>query len=195
IYVSCHDNLNLWDKICQVMPLASTGQRLAAAKFAFSCLLSSQGIAFVQAGDEFARSKKGCANSYNNNSPDVNPINWRLKDENRDLFTFVANLIKIRRQHPAFRFCGPGPISTIIRRVETGDDKNVIAYTIDGTAVGDSWREIVVIHNAGAGHFVLPIAGTWKIAVADGKSSPSQPLSVAGDQIVAGPLSTVVAWR
>ncbi len=45
-------------------------------------------------------------------------------------------------------------------------EKNLIAYTINGSAVGDSWKTIAVLLNgtATAKEFTIP-TGNWKVAV------------------------------
>ena len=51
-------------------------------------ILTSQGIPFIHAGDEFLRSKNGVKNSYNSNDPRVNPIRWSLKTEHIETYRF-----------------------------------------------------------------------------------------------------------
>ena len=54
------------------------------------------------AGEEVFRDKKGVHNSYK--SPDdINAIDWNMKHENRELFDYYRELIRLRRSHPAFR--------------------------------------------------------------------------------------------
>jgi len=65
-------------------------------------LLLSQGVPMLQAGDEFARTQRGNNNAYCQDS-DISWVDWRLRDENRDLLEFVRLLTAIRRQHPELR--------------------------------------------------------------------------------------------
>ena len=65
-------------------------------------VLTSQGISFLHAGTEFLRTKKGNENSYNAGDS-INAIDWSLKTKNKDVFDYVKALIKMRKEHPAFR--------------------------------------------------------------------------------------------
>jgi hypothetical protein len=77
-YDSCHDNHALWDKLQLTTPGLKDSDRLAMNRLAAAIVLTSQGIAFLHAGEEMARSKKGHENSYN--LPDsVNAMDWRRK--------------------------------------------------------------------------------------------------------------------
>jgi glycogen operon protein len=65
-------------------------------------LFLSQGVPMLQAGDEFARTQRGNNNAYCQDS-DISWVDWRLRDEHRDLLEFVQLLTAIRRQHPELR--------------------------------------------------------------------------------------------
>ena len=67
-----------------------------------SMILTSQGIPFFQAGQEFLRTKGGDDNSYKSNDT-VNKIDWTRKSENIDTVNYFKGLIKLRKSHPAFR--------------------------------------------------------------------------------------------
>ena len=67
-YISCHDNLCLWDKLAESNPENSIEERIKMHKLAYSIVITAQSVPFIHAGDEFLRSKYGVENSYN--SPD-----------------------------------------------------------------------------------------------------------------------------
>ncbi len=144
-YCECHDNHALWDKLAISAKDATEEERVEMQKLAISIVLTSQGISFLHAGSEFLRSKKGVENSFE--SPDsINAIDWSLKTRNKEVFEYVKGLISIRKQHPAFRMKSSKEISThlkFIKNVPAG----VIAYTINGSAVSDSWKNILVLFN------------------------------------------------
>jgi len=117
-YVTAHDNLNLWDKICfslgekkQILSphhMLENGRDIFDADAVKSTLLAngiiltSQGIPFFQAGDEMLRSKYGDHNSYA--SPDdINKIRWKNAYLYRKVIDYYAGLIRLRKEHPAFR--------------------------------------------------------------------------------------------
>ena len=101
-YVSCHDDLTLTDKLAKSLPDATEAERKRAARLAQTIVFTSQGTPFMFAGEEVFRDKKGVHNSYK--SPDsVNAIDWTLKTANADQFEYYKNLIRLRKEHPAFR--------------------------------------------------------------------------------------------
>ena len=65
-YVSAHDNFTLWDKLLLVRYekpefTAADSTALAQNRLAAGIYLTSFGLPFLQAGEEFARTKKGRA--------------------------------------------------------------------------------------------------------------------------------------
>lgn len=144
-YAECHDNHVLWDKLAISAKGASEEERMNMHKLALSVVLTSQGITFLHAGTEFLRSKKGVENSYE--SPDsINVLDWSLKTKNKEVFEYVKALIKIRKEHPAFRMTNAKGITKNIKFIENVPD-GVISYTINGKEAGDSWNKIQVYFN------------------------------------------------
>lgn len=144
-YAECHDNHVLWDKLAISAKEASGEERMNMHKLALSVVLTSQGISFLHAGTEFLRSKKGVENSYE--SPDsINVLDWSLKTKNKEVFDYVRTLIKLRKQHPAFRMINAKGITKNIKFIENVPD-GVISYTINGKEAGDSWNKIQVYFN------------------------------------------------
>src|SRR5262249_61581273 len=71
-------------------------------KLAAAIIFTSQGIPFIQCGQEFLRTKGGDHNSYD--KPDaVNMIRWREKADQYDVFEYYSGLVELRRAHPIFR--------------------------------------------------------------------------------------------
>ncbi|HWR32208.1 MAG TPA: type I pullulanase, partial [Chitinophagaceae bacterium] len=144
-YAECHDNHCLYDKLAISAKDATEEEREEMQKLALSIVLTSQGIAFLHAGTEFLRSKGGVENSFE--SPDsINAIDWSLKTKHKYYFEYVKSLIKMRKEHPAFRMMSAKQIASNIKFLE-GIPAGVIAYTINGTAVGDKWKKIFVAFN------------------------------------------------
>lgn len=162
-YGECHDNNTLWDKLKLSNPTASEADRKKMHQLALTIVLTSQGIPFLHAGTEFYRSKKGVENSYKS-SDSINAIDWSMKVKNIDLVKYVEQLIKMRKQHPAFRMTTAKAVAENIRFDETVPDGAVV-YTINGAAVKDSWKKIWVAFNGtnATKTFNLP-AGKWKSA-------------------------------
>ncbi len=106
-YVSAHDNLILRDKIMAWAKLNpdlggnDPGYLKRIQEYASGIILTSQGIPFLQAGDEMLRDKKGEANSYQ--SPDnVNAIRWNWKVDYKDVVDYYRQAIALRKKHPGF---------------------------------------------------------------------------------------------
>lgn len=186
-YCECHDNHVLWDKLKISAPDKTTEERKDMHKLALTIVLTSQGISFLHAGTEFLRSKKGVENSFD--SPDsTNAIDWGLKTTNKDVFEYVKRLIKMRRTHPAFRM----ESSTLIREHlhfldNTGED--LLAYTINGAAVGDKWKRIMVIYSGANGSKKLTLPpGKWKLFIRNNQLV--KPARISGEVEV----KASVAW-
>jgi pullulanase len=132
-------------------------------KLALSIVLTSQGISFLHAGTEFLRSKKGNDNSFNAGD-NINAIDWSLKTKNKDVFDYVRSLIKLRKEHPAFRMETAEQIANNLLFIDNLPE-GIVAYTINGAGVQDSWKRILVIFNGTRRQntFVLPRTKTgWK---------------------------------
>jgi len=164
-YVESHDNLTLYDKLQASMHGATASQKATFVQMAGAITILAQGMPFQQAGQEFMRSKGGNANSYN--APDsVNSLRWADRLTNATTTAYYAGLYAIRKAHPAFRMWTTAQLKSNLKLIDTGMD-DVIAYSLNGKAMGDSWKSIVVIHNTESipTQVSLPSTGTWKIYV------------------------------
>lgn len=154
-YAECHDNNTLWDKLAISAPNASLARRTEMHKLALSIVLTSQGIAFLHAGTEFLRSKQGIENSYN--QPDsINAIDWNLKTQHKAVFNYVQQLVQMRRAHPAFRMTSTAQIQNNLHFLNT--PPGTIAYTLNGAAVKDNWKQIQVWFNGTDQAITIPAA-------------------------------------
>ena len=145
-YVSCHDDMCLVDRLKASIPGLTTEELVRLDKLAQTAVFTSQGIPFMQAGEEVMRDKKGVHNSYC--SPDsVNRIDWSRKAAHADVFAYYKGLIAMRKAHPAFRL---GNADLVRRHLEflPVDGSNVVAYRLKGNAGGDVWQDIIVVLNS-----------------------------------------------
>lgn len=167
-YVSCHDDLCLTDKLAASMPDATEAERQRAARLAQTIVFTSQGTPFMFAGEELFRDKKGVHNSYC--SPDsVNAIDWTLKQKNSEQFNFYRELIKLRKEHPAFRMTDAKEVARNIRFDKT-TTPNLISYSILNNANGDEWREIKVVLNGSDNDVEVKLPkGDWLVVSEDGE--------------------------
>ena len=161
-YVEAHDNLTLWDKLlCTTEPQAD-GERVALMKLAHVLVLTSQGIPFLHAGQDFARTKGGDPNSYQ--SPDhVNQIDWERKGEFLELYEYTKGLIQLRKERPAFRIGKSTEVREKLRFLKF-PNQNVLGFTIGPHANGDSYETILVLVNSNLTPAELLVAeGPWEI--------------------------------
>lgn len=150
-YVSCHDNNTIWDKINLTNPDKIKHEKIKMDEMAAFIVLTSQGIPFIQSGQEMLGTKPklnggGFASNSFNSSDLVNRIDWWRKHNYKKVVEYYKGLIKLRKEHPAFRMSSKTEIQKNIRFFDTKD--SVIGYFILNNANGDKWREIAVIINA-----------------------------------------------
>jgi pullulanase/glycogen debranching enzyme len=146
----------------------------------------------MQAGQEFLRSKNGDENSYKSDDA-TNSLKWSTKLKYAATVNYFKGLIALRAAHPAFRMTTTAAIKANLKFLKGSD--NVIAYSLNGKAVGDKAATIVVIHNADpAGVTVsLPNAKKWSI-LAKGSQIGTKVLQVlsAGKVLVPGQSTMVL---
>ena len=104
-YVSAHDNYTLWDKLAAVARRTDydtpAPDLLAQNRMAAGICLTICGMPFLQAGEEFARTKHGEPNSYRGPLT-TNLLDWQraYTDEFYDLTQYYAGLLALRRAFP-----------------------------------------------------------------------------------------------
>ena len=164
-YVSCHDNLTLWDKIARSNAFDSKGDRISMDLLAQAIVLTSQGIPFLEGGAELLRTKRGHHNSYRAGD-EVNQFEWWRKHEFREVFDYYRGLIEVRRAHPAFRMTTAAQVRAAVRFIP--GPPGTVLFELDGSVCGDEWDFIAVIYNANRHEveIALPTQGEWSIVVA-----------------------------
>lgn len=169
-YADCHDNNILWDKIALSFKEASEKDRIKMHQLAYAIVLTSQGTPFLTAGSEFLRTKFGVENSFDKGDS-INAINWNLKSKNLTTYQYIQSLIKIRKSHPAFRLQTTEQISKHLV-FQNNLPEGIIAYTINGAAVGDSWKKIWIGFNGSERTQTVDLpVGNWKVASISNQSN------------------------
>jgi pullulanase len=162
-YVECHDNLTLYDKL-----LASTSLKSADRTKVFQMISSvpilAQGMPFIQAGQEFLRTKQGNDNSYQA-SDAINSLKWKQRAANKATVDYFAGLFALRKAHPALRMATAAEVRANLKFVN--QSRGVISYWLNGKAVADPANAIFVAHNPNktSVKVKLPFAGTWQVLV------------------------------
>ena len=192
-YVSCHDDLMLTDKLRKSMPEASEAQRQRAARLAQTIVFTSQGTPFLWSGEEMFRDKKGVHNSYK--SPDsINAIDWNLKHLNSDQVEYYRQLIRLRKEHPAFRMTTTEQVATHLKFDET--EPGLVSYTLVDNANGDTWKDIKVIFNGSKESRKVSVPeGNWTIIAEDGRLNADGLGTTKGGSLDVAPTSALILAR
>jgi pullulanase len=195
-YVESHDNLTLFDKLTASVPNATPAKLETLDRFASSIAFLAQGVPFMQAGQEFLRSKGGDSNSYRS-SDAVNSLKWDLRTKNISTVNYYKGLFALRKAHPAFRMSTTPAVQKNLVFLKTSND--IIAYSLNGSALKDSWKTIVVVHNpnATAQKITLPSKGEWKIVVNETNAGVKvlKTIKATTGIITVAPLATTVLTR
>ncbi len=144
-YVSCHDNLTLWDKLKKTCPNSSERELIRYHRFAHAIIFTSQGVAFMHGGAEFLRTKFGDHNSYKSGDR-INALKWNRKTRYRKTHNYVRGLIHLRREHPAFRLGRAEEVREYLDFFHT--PPGIVGFVLAPFAGGDDWKEITVIYNS-----------------------------------------------
>ena len=172
-YVSAHDNFTLWDKLLCVRYekpefTARDTVALAQNRLAAGIYLTSFGLPFMQAGEEFARTKKGVGNSYRS-SPALNRLDWNRAEQYHALVDYYRGLLALRAAFPRLG-------STDRRAPEALQffalEQPLVGWTLPAVwGDGAAWSALCVFYNPTDTTCTVPLpAGQWKL-LSDGTSS------------------------
>ena len=192
-YVSCHDNNTLFDRLALISPEAPfetrVRQNCLAAAFAFL----SQGVPFLQAGEEMLRSKPKGRGRFEENSyrsPDrVNALRWENLDkpEYQAVSQYYRGLLAFRKAHEGLR---QAKRETVCVTCVPVDSLKAVAYRVE-----DRYHSIFLIFNADSAPLTLPLPdGRWDVNIHDQKAG-TEVLSTAEGQITVCPISATVLTR
>ena len=189
-YVSCHDNLCLFDSLKASFPQADMPTLIRLGLLAQTPVLLGQGTPFLYAGEEVLRTKQGVDNSYR--SPDsVNQIDWGNMSRHPEVFLYYRGLIRLRHEHKAFRMGSSELVRRHLRFLNTRG--GVVAFALDGDAVGDSWPLIYVVLNPYRRPVRLHIpSGHYTVVCRQGRVDPDGLAAMHGGNCSFGPQQAVV---
>lgn len=119
--------------------------RLKKIKNYILCLMLSQGVPMMLAGDEFRRTQNGNNNAYCQDN-EISWINWNLAEKNAALVLFTRRMIALRKEHQVFHretffstktpeiewfdFTGKNP--------DWSEAKRFLAFKLDGSCCENS---------------------------------------------------------
>uniref|UniRef100_UPI004056E183 type I pullulanase n=1 Tax=Agathobacter sp. TaxID=2021311 RepID=UPI004056E183 len=192
-YVSCHDNLTLWDKLSVSRPDAGKADLLAMNRLSAAMVFTAQGIPFFLSGEEFARTKpiegtdKVAENSYNLPLY-TNSMKYERLEEYKDLYEFYKGLIAFRKAKGLFRL---GTTEEVVKHLSFVDGlpANVVAFVLE-----DDAEKIFVAYNSNeeAVTLELPEKGSWDICIDDDKAS-AEAIAAATDEVEVKRISCLAA--
>jgi pullulanase len=190
-YVESHDNMTLVDKITSSVKDAKPGDVAQLSQLAGSIPLLAQGMPFLQAGQEFLRSKSGDSNSYKS-SDLVNSLKWSTQSANASTVKFYKGLIALRKAHPAFRMETTELVRKNLKFLPSPE--GTIAYSLNGSAVKDSAAILVVVHNANTTpqSITLPKSGSWSVLVESGRAGNTVLRKLNANMVMVEARSTLV---
>ena len=153
-YVSCHDDLTLFDKLSKTLDSDKilTANRLVAAIY-----MMCKGRLFFLSGEEFGRTKGGIKNSYNK-SIEINKFDWDLAYKNIDLVKYYSGLIALRKQLKLDNAVIKGQILA----------ENCVCITVDNSSC--NWKQLKLIYNSSSKNINLKLKKQWQILVNDENS-------------------------
>lgn len=203
-YTSAHDNLTLWDKLAAVVgkDFNSTDQRmLKMSKMAGAVILTSKGGAFMQAGEEFARTKNGDDNSYSS-SDYVNKIDWNRVDTYSSIEKYYEGMIKIRKAFSGFtsvttrsgdNWNPNGNNLTWITDVRDKEPTGLFGFYETNNVAGE-WNRVAVLINNSTEKQTAYLSGSDKwVIIADGEKAGLEKLKETGSSVEVPSKSVVVA--
>lgn len=172
-YVEAHDNYNLHDLLATLHPDQSSEQIMRKVETATAMNLLMQGMAFMEIGQEFGRTKlvatgengelthddrERAMNSYN--APDsVNQVNWDLINERQDSIAFIRQMIRLKTESSAFSYPTYDEIYHHVFVHSANEHSGWIAYEIQGE------EHLLVVFNAKGQDFQFENAGNLELLV------------------------------
>ena len=194
-YASCHDNNTLFDRIALAAPEAPFETRVRMNNLAAAFYMLSQGVPFLQAGEEMLRTKPGKKGGFDENSyraPDkVNSLKWDTLDraEYQTVLNYYKGLIAFRKAHPGLRLTTREEVWNRVHPVSC-ENGHCVAFHID-----DDSQEIFAIYNADTQPVSVSLPeGSWDVNIRD-ELAGTQALDTVAGTVEVSPISALVLTR
>lgn len=194
-YVSCHDNHTLFDRLTLAAPEDSRQTRIARNNLAAAFTLLSQGVPFLQAGEELLRTKPGKNGGFDENSfrsPDrVNAIKWSTLDreEYQSVLRFYRGLISFRKAHPGLRLATREAVCRSVQPLSCPDPHTLVFQ------VRETGQTLLLAFNAGKEAVSLSLPqGRWETHIS-GATAGTTSLGTAEGTVTLPPVSVLALVR
>lgn len=181
-YVECHDNMTSWDKIKECCKEDSKEVRIAKHNMLIAACLLAQGVPFLHSGQEFARTKHGIANTYEE-SDEINHIDYARRDQYQSIVTCTKELIALRKQYACLRY-------STKEQIQRHVSFESIAQSILLYKMKDEQDDMIVIFNPTDAHYSYQCKGAYECIYYNGNITFHDI-----HQIAIEPYSTIIAYR
>lgn len=181
-YVECHDNMTSWDKLKECCKEDNKEVRIERAKMLMAAVLLAQGIPFIHSGQEFARSKHGLPNTYEE-SDDINKIDYQRKNQYKEIVDITKDLIQIRKKHKILRYSTREEVEQHVSFEDI--EQKVLLYKIK-----DEHDDMVVIFNPTGEVFTYEFQEAYPLIYYNGKSE-----DILIKKVNISPYSTIIFSR
>ena len=198
-YVSAHDNFTLWDKLVMSLPDGTEPKDfdklrtdlLERNKLAAFIYFTCQGRLFMQAGEEFGRTKLGDSNSYCS-PPEINMLRWERAWRFGTLTDYYRGLIRLRKGLPGL--CDKSPDAASRLREKTVHRSRTVSFQVEEG--GPRGERLLIIYNASPETYILTLPdGRWTVR-ADGQwADQHRPAGWGGEQVAVSPYSGMLLLR
>ena len=166
-------------------------------KFAAAFVFLSQGVPFIQAGEELMRSKVNPDGSFNENSYNagdgINAINYSVAGDDiiKDVYEYYKGLIAFRKANRVLRLAERYDVKKVISRIRSGVGEGLMGFKLRP----EDDEEMLVYFNACVNPrlLVLPY-GDWDVYV-DADRAGAEPFRPARGYATIQPLSAMVLKR
>lgn len=195
-YMSAHDNHTLWDRLAISNAENTIEERMAMNRIGATIIILAKGTPFMQAGEEFLRSKKGDENSYNA-SDEINNINWEVivpGSNEYKMVKYYKGLAEIRKNNPVLssidsmvefgRIPNGGMFAMFINDGNNASGNNFTLYVKKGDIMALlNPTESVLSHEMGP--------GDWEL-LCDGEIAGNNPIRIVNKNIEVLPRSVYI---
>ena len=193
-YIDNHDNYTVWDKITGGSTTSGEGKKTVSSapnkdstaaaytgqlKLAGALFMTSQGIKFMNAGTEFARTKNGQRNSYNS-TDSINMLDWKRAKTYSNVVEYYKGLRQINDVYTPFHDDTTTSKNTMSFKSSSG---TLIVYTINNNTANkaNEWGTVAVCLNSGSAAATANLGSSgWTVVANDQKAGVASLGTVSG---------------
>mgnify|MGYP004713530489 FL=1 len=183
-YMSCHDNLSLWDKLAVANANDTLQTRLAMNRLGATIVMMSSGTPLMQAGEEMLRTKNGDENSFKS-SDAINNIDWESLTPNSDQYAmmqYYKGLIALRKSSDLFTAS-----AGVAHMFDVDSSTGFMAVKYDN----HRGNYALLILNPTSSAVSYSLDGEWRM-YADGSTASAQAISTVSGTIQIPAYSAIV---